>query len=620
MSTWLYQFWFFSFKTAKYWGQGPRNWFADILGFGADGVAIFPIPSSYHSPSDRTVHSPHGQTSGVAEWNIKTATCIPSPLCHWTIHVEEPDYEPLPNPHLLEHGAMDPAYPETYQQWPNEWTIPSYSERLRNALESNDFSNIPTHRLPAAIPEALQVAKRDPADLAPESLGFAIMSRNVEMVSRLLKTRPEAKDIDVFHLATSYLDGSKACCEIVRIISSYYPLRQHYTNGLGHTVLDNLMLAILKGHSSCGPDRVDDAFKGQSRFAGEEVDICGRWDAESECIRELLAKGIHQIPFQWKHKFCHTSVQTICHCISSLWGISSAPDINTCSGLFVRRCLQPHCGLKMQMSPLHTLVMVMFQISSHGCDEEDLFGAAAVLLCLLRHGANPSLRSTLSITSLIGANPSANCEPGPDGCEHKALSPLELASAIYSLKNTEWTKKLRLGWQTFGEILRYSQDVWVQRQSQEPPLSFEKGDSRRVCRDCKNGCRENHLGKDGRLGLLRAIINTELVTYRRLDVGQPWNSDNVSLESMLESLQNNCQPDLPLVRDKMMKPSCCCGSFLEQPSDHYLTPDSACAFYFSNMEDWSRTTYLDGGGEDFGEGSYSEDDYSEEDYGEVDQQ
>ena len=34
MSTWMYQVWLFSFKTAKNWGRGPQNWTADILGLG----------------------------------------------------------------------------------------------------------------------------------------------------------------------------------------------------------------------------------------------------------------------------------------------------------------------------------------------------------------------------------------------------------------------------------------------------------------------------------------------------------------------------------------------------------------------------------------------------------
>lgn len=468
MSTWLYQFWLFSFKTAKYWGQGPRDWVADMLGFGRNGIEIFPIPSSHHSSSNKAGCSPHEQLSGTTELNITTPASVPSPLCRWTIHVVGRAYEGLPDPPLLEHGMMDPTDPETYQQWPQEWTILSHSEKMRNALESNDFSHIPTDQLPAAIPEALQVAKRNPRDFARESLGFAIMSRNSEMVSDLLHLtlntpRLENADleimlegIDVFHLATSYLDGSKTCCEIVNLISSCVPLGKHYTNDLGHTVLDSLMITIVKGHSSCAPDQLDDAFKGQNRFAGEEVDICGRWDADSDCIRELLAKDIHHIPFQWKHKFCHTSIQAICHSIITIWGAESAPDINTRSGLFVRRCSQPDCGLKMQMTPLHALVLVMLQLSSHGGEEEDLFGAVAVLLCLLRYGANPSLRSVLSITSLIGADPSDNCSRELDRCEHEAIDPLQLASAIYSLRNTEWTERVRLGWRTCCEILRYS--------------------------------------------------------------------------------------------------------------------------------------------------------------------
>jgi hypothetical protein len=589
MSTWLYQFWLFSFKTAKYWGQGPRDWFADILGFEPNIVEMFPIPSSHHSPADWG-RSLHGQDS-----NMTDVTSLPSLLCRWSIHVSEPGYVQLPDLPLLKDGAMDPADPETYQQWLPEWGIPSYSEKLRNALESNDFSNIPTDRLPAAIPEALQVAKRDPHDLARESLGFAIMSRNCEMVGDLLGADCE----DLFHLATSYLDGSKACCNIINIISSHFPLRQHYTNDVGHTVLDNLMIAILKGHSSCSPSQVDEALKGQDRFSGEEIDICGRWDADSDCIRELLAKGIHRIPFRWKHKFCHTSIQAICHSIVTLWGSDCAPDINICSGLFVRRCLQPHCGLKMQMTPLHTLDLVMLQLSSHGCEGEDLFGTVAVLLCLLLHGANPLLQCALSITSLLRQNPSDNNDHEPMECEHSDLDPLQLANAIYSLKNREWTEKVRLGWRTYCEILRYSQQIWGQPESQV--LSWVDSDSDNDEEDEEdrlNSCEKCvayfriYLGKDGRLGLLWSAINAELVTYQRLQLDHPWISDKINLQAMLESLQKNCTPDLPMIRDSMLKPTCRCGAFQESCFDHCIGPTTACVSYFSNMEDWSRTTFL----------------------------
>jgi hypothetical protein len=75
-----------------------------------------------------------------------------------------------------------------------------------------------------------------------------------------------------------------------------YSLRKLYTNELGHTVLDNLMISILKSHTDCLPGTVDEAFNKQKRFSGEEVDICGRWDADSAHIRTLLARGESRIP------------------------------------------------------------------------------------------------------------------------------------------------------------------------------------------------------------------------------------------------------------------------------------------------------------------------------------
>jgi hypothetical protein len=533
---------------------------------------------------------------------------MPSPLCHWTMHVVQPDYDALPDSLPLEHGTLDSSDPETYEQWPEGWKMVSYPERLRNALERNDFSNIPVDRLPAAIPETLRVAERYPGDLARESLGFAIMSRNLELLLELLKSNHTAatRDIDVFHLATSYLDGSKTCCDILNTICGHVSVRRHYTNNLGHTVLDNLMIAIVKGHTSCAPDKVDEAFKRYDRFAGEEVDICGRWDADSDCVRELLARGIHRIPFKWKHKFCHTSIQTICHSIITIWRAGYQPDINTCSGLFVRRCSQPHCGLKMQMTPLHTLVLVALQLASHGCEEEDLFGVVAVLLCLLKYGANPSLQSTLSIRSLVGGKDPNNDEEELDHCEHESVDPLQLARRTYSLRKAEWTEKVHLGWKTFCEVLQYSQRIWARRDSQRALGSEDEeeegvdaegvregeGAVSRICSMCLYDPRTNYLGKDGRLGLLWSAMNAELVTYRRLQVGHPWMSHRINLEGMLESLQKNCAPDMLLVREHMMKPSCSCGSFMKACYDDCISPEDACASYFSNMEDWSRTTFL----------------------------
>jgi hypothetical protein len=194
-------------------------------------------------------------------------------------------------------------------------------------------------------------------------------------------------DIFPLHLASSYLDGAKTCCKVFDQIVLGMPtgeasVRKLYVNHLNHTVLDNLMIAILKAHTSCTPVMVDEAFKKENRFAGEEVDICGRWDADSGCIRQLQASGNPTIPRSWKHMFCHTSAQAITHCIGTLFGPHWAPDINTPSGIFHKRCLNETCGLKLQLKPLHTLVVTAVYLAQLGSDGETLFGMIACLLCL----------------------------------------------------------------------------------------------------------------------------------------------------------------------------------------------------------------------------------------------
>ena len=128
---------------------------------------------------------------------------------------------------------------------------------------------------------------------------------------------------------------------------------------------------------------MDSAFQKEKRFEGEDVDICGRWDADSDCVRKLLAEGTSRIPFKWKHLFCHTSAQALCHCIGIIYGPCWGPDINFQSGLYVRRCL--HCGLKMELKPLHALVLTGLRLCLSGCKDETLFGLLAVLLfCISR--------------------------------------------------------------------------------------------------------------------------------------------------------------------------------------------------------------------------------------------
>src|SRR2546421_12986922 len=99
LSTWLYQFWLFSFLTAKHWGRGPRDWTADILryddyqGFMTISSPNTPAlemnaPRDVQTPSDSVGLSPHAQRS----------IQLPSGLCRWAVHVDEVEYDPLPSP------------------------------------------------------------------------------------------------------------------------------------------------------------------------------------------------------------------------------------------------------------------------------------------------------------------------------------------------------------------------------------------------------------------------------------------------------------------------------------------------------------------------------------------
>ncbi|CCD53133.1 hypothetical protein BofuT4_P121520.1 [Botrytis cinerea T4] len=100
-------------------------------------------------------------------------------------------------------------------------------------------------------------------------------------------------------------------------------VRKLFISDRGHTVLGNLMMAILKPHTSCPPVTVDGSSKTQ---------IIGREEKLSSVEDETLIRRA------WKHMFCRTSVQAICHCTGCILGPACAPDIHTPSGIFMKYC------------------------------------------------------------------------------------------------------------------------------------------------------------------------------------------------------------------------------------------------------------------------------------------
>jgi hypothetical protein len=140
------------------------------------------------------------------------------------------------------------------------------------------------------VSAVVKAVKSSPNALLEEAIGFSIMGRNASLLYDLLQkakdTNLVSSNLNPFHLATSYLDGSKTCCLILNILFNEAPvewrqdLRKHNSNDLGHTLLDTLMITILRNHTFVSPGTVDNTLKRRHIFPGQEADICGRWDAD----------------------------------------------------------------------------------------------------------------------------------------------------------------------------------------------------------------------------------------------------------------------------------------------------------------------------------------------------
>ncbi|KAH6673207.1 hypothetical protein B0J14DRAFT_66218 [Halenospora varia] len=627
LTTWLYQFWLFSFKTAKHWGYRPQDWTAELLEF--ERYRDRQSPSLANTPAFNAATPQNPATPGFevgTPYVQRESSVEPSRLCRWSIHAAIPNEWDTPNAAEGEHsGELDLTKDHrSWPKWPTFLQWQSLDDKLQQALQNNSFSHIKLEDLPLAFSQIAKISKRSPIQLLQEAFSFSIIARSEEMFWKLLSRMEDEIFEDTglypFHLATSYLDGSKTCCNILD--ASLTGLKDPWkilTNDQGHTVLDNLFIAILKGHTSCAPVTVDDAFRKLRRFPGEEVDICGRWDADSVCVRELFANGDASIPFEWKHVFCHTSVQVITHCIGRISGPCWAPDINTSSGLFLKRCQS--CGESLKLLPLHSLVLIAFHLARSGCEGETLFGMLACLVCLLANGADPGLKTPISLKALMGRD---NAEE----CSHEYLSASELAEQVPENLMTSWTEEVKLGWEVFCTMLSFAKDerrpTSTQRQRQGhksdrdrthdfdgemedagdamsiDALSEDEGFSDEDDAD-EESCmhfKVNFYGRSKTIGTLWAAIQTELLTYRRLNEGDPWISENFNMRSLLNGLKNGGIISIRLVENDMMNSYCQCGRFLDIDDEACACVAEACSDYFCNLEDWDRSTYIhipDGG-------------------------
>jgi hypothetical protein len=624
MSSWLYQFWFYAFKTAKYWGRGPQNWTADILRFDKyEGRGLAPSPNTPGHDVSTPASAPTPGDLYMGDVDGFEMADTPTDLCRWSIHIRNKDFDGRTLPEDEEEEEYEDVDDDkTYRRWHARSLRPDFIKKMRTALRSNDFSDISADKLPAAVPQVLRAVESEKDELLLEALGFSIMGRNLRLMMKILakveRARLNVTELYPFHLATSYLNGSDACCNILNelcFLTGELSLRRLYVDDRGYTVLDNLMIAILKSHTSCRPGDVDAARKQQTRFPGEEVDVCGRWDADSECFRLLLAKGKTSIPFSWKHKFCHTSAQSICHCINTIFGPSWAPDVNTPSGLLLQHCW--YCGLKLELLPLHTLVIVALQLARRGCDGEDLFGVLAVLLCLLRNGADPVAKTPVSVQALLGSSNDFSLDAMEiDLCDHDERDAYELAAGVSEFMVLTWPIEARVGWQLFCHVLRMARDGRIADAGEAPkgqPWSDNNDKHpqqlRHYCNSCEYEERPNYFSYNKELGILWAAAQTELLTYRRIGEDDPWTSGNFNMTTLLRGFSHRQDfqgfpegsrlgivgigvPDIELVKEEMMELYCECGGFIEARDDRCAGMEEVSAYYFANLEDWFRTKFI----------------------------
>jgi hypothetical protein len=254
------------------------------------------------------------------------------------------------------------------------------------------------------------------------------------------------------------------------------------------------------------------------------------------------------------------------------------------SGLFPRLC--PSCGLRMQLPTLHTLVVVSYCLATAGFAEEDLFGAICLLVAMLQVPLNPTIRSHISVTALLGGDSDI-------ACDHPSVSPVELAKRLSETAERSMTTQAKLGWDVFILILEHAEAVWdeTDEANYSGPLTAKD----RAClkySECGYSCEDTdfYLERSSKLGHVFAVIQAEMLTYRRIQEGDSWVSPNFDMKEVMVYLSEGEELQIPLIKEGMMMDHCVCGRFGD---NLFCRKDDTEVFHFSNLDDWSRTTIID---------------------------
>ncbi|KAI0531696.1 hypothetical protein GGR58DRAFT_508228 [Xylaria digitata] len=370
----------------------------------------------------RIVHYSHSQYAQLSELPSSQSAAQPPPTDQRTVTELSLQGESVAQSQLYSLPQAVNSVTQSlpiYESWPESWKDESLTELFGQALTENQFSAIPVDDLPFSLPEIPPTFEHHVERAAREilfldSLTLGIKTGNQDLLNKLVLDE-EMSDVNLspispFHLAASYLVSSRACCEVlttlVRLPNTRHQLSSLYINDLKHTVLNSLMVMVLKSHSAPPPELVEDKWK-ECGFPGTEVDICGTWEPDTPEVVALIDEGAQLVPLNWKHKFCHSSVQAICHFIHTLFAFTWSLDINTPSGLFLRCC--GHCRSELRLGPLHALVVTAAYLVRYGCGDEDLFGIVACGLSLITSGADPTIRANVSAPDLYYGAPRDTC-------------------------------------------------------------------------------------------------------------------------------------------------------------------------------------------------------------------
>ncbi|QYS94297.1 hypothetical protein H0G86_001637 [Trichoderma simmonsii] len=608
----LHEFWIQTFVTAKYWGRGPLLWTKEMI---TDMTLDSSVISSSAHAAPEVVFSFSPKSSD----NETTTILMPKQKCGWLVHAEDEalsdDLLKIPWPLAKLDGR-------------------SFPQLMLESITESTFTSRSPEDLPVSNSLIAESLRKDPSSLYLESLRFAIMAGNYDLVESLIEEGMKEPrfieslmEIYPYHLAAGYLCGSNPCCLMFDILNKYigdhYPIAQTYDDAAGHTVLDSLIISIIRSHTRVSPRDVSPYFIDRDLYPGEEKDVCGRWDADSPAVRQLFQRGKYRIPLNWKHPFCHTSVQAVYHCSLEIFFPGSyVPHINRLSGLFIRHCAT--CGAKLSLGTLHLIVVLAYHLADSGILGETLFGAVAMSVCLLRLGANASFKAEVSFDEILGV-------AFLNECHHANLDACDFMQTVPSATLDRWSPECQIGWHCMHGVLRLAKYGKIRRLNTEagghpgPGDQFDimdvdndanddSGDS-----DDNDGSGESGESGDGgdsdssdgsdddgesennndisttstsscwleefhcsssslpcgnpQLGLIWAAVQAEVLTYRKTKDLDPWISDYFSMVGLKRWLQGeSVELEMPFAQKDMLREHTICGWFVDAEFFHIPTP------------------------------------------------